>query len=65
MLGLRTSKGLNISALKSCFPLFFDSFIKKVKSREFVEYFELNSNYLKLNLDGIFISDYIISELFE
>ena len=65
MLGLRTKKGLEISYLKCRFPQFFDSFIKKVKSRELIEYFEFNSDYLKLNLDGVFISDYIISELFE
>lgn len=65
MLGLRTKKGLEISYLKCRFPQFFDSFIKKVRSRELIEYFEFNSDYLKLNLDGVFISDYIISELFE
>ncbi len=53
MLGLRTKKGLKLSE----FP--------KLDYSEFKEYFTVEDGYLKLNLKGWFISDYIISEMFE
>ena len=52
MLGLRTKKGLQLSE----FP--------KIDYSQFSDYFAVEDGYLKLNLKGWFISDYIISELF-
>lgn len=64
MLRLRTFKGLEIPYLKSHFPKYFDDFMKILHRRDFVDYFVINDDYIKLTLDGIFISDYIISEFF-
>ncbi|MBQ3656427.1 MAG: radical SAM family heme chaperone HemW [Bacteroidales bacterium] len=52
MLGLRTKKGLKLAD----FPNLMIS--------QFKDYFIVDDGYLKLNLKGWFISDYIISELF-
>ena len=52
MLGLRTSKGLKLSE------------VPKLDYLKFKDYFIVENGYLKLNLNGWFISDFIISELF-
>lgn len=53
MLGLRTEKGIKLSEFKN------------LDYKQFADYFTVENGYLKLNLKGWFISDYIISELFE
>lgn len=64
MLKFRTFKGVDISCLKSRFPKYFDHFMKILHRKDLIDYFDFNDDYVKLTLDGIFISDYIISEFF-
>lgn len=64
MLGFRTRKGVDLSVIKSRFPKYFDDFSKNLHRRDLLDYFSINCNQVNLNIDGIFISDYIIGEFF-
>lgn len=64
MLRFRTSKGVNIPYLRSNFSQYFDNFQKNLARRDFADYFEVNGDYVNLNLEGFYISDHIISEFF-
>ncbi len=64
MLSLRTRKGIHLPTIKSRFAKYFKDFEKNLNRRDLIDYFAFNGDYVNLNLDGIFISDYIISEFF-
>jgi len=69
MLGLRTSTGLSISKFEEVAELPFNEILDKINRKfnnTFVPKFaELNNNYLVLSLDGWFICDYIVEQIFE
>lgn len=64
MLSFRTRKGVDINEIKSRYPRYFNHFDKNLHRSDLIEYFEVNGSQVNLNIDGIFISDYIISEFF-
>mgnify|MGYP003317458647 CR=1 FL=1 len=64
MLRFRTAQGVSISYIKSHFKDFFSSFQQNLSRSDFAEYFAVNGDYVNLNLEGLYISDYIISEFF-
>lgn len=64
MLRLRTRKGISISHLQQFFSQYLNHFYKILRRSDLIGYFEFNNGYINLNLDGIFISDHIISEFF-
>lgn len=64
MLRLRTRKGIHLPYFKERFSKYYKHFEKNLNRRDLIDYFEFNGDYINLNIDGIFISDYIISELF-
>lgn len=64
MLRLRTRKGISISHLERVFPQYLNHFYKILHRSDLIGYFDINNDYINLNLDGIFISDHIISEFF-
>jgi oxygen-independent coproporphyrinogen III oxidase len=63
MNSLRTFKGLDIEALKDRFPLLFLHFCKEVDNMNREWYF-YEGSFVKLTIDGMFVSDYIIEKLF-
>lgn len=65
MLRLRTRKGINIPFLREHFSKHYEDFEKNLHRSDLIDYFNFNGDYVNLNLDGIFISDFIISEFFE
>lgn len=64
MLSFRTSRGVNIPYLKSHFNKYYSDFEKNLNRSDLIDYFAFSGDNVNLNLDGIFISDYIISEFF-
>jgi oxygen-independent coproporphyrinogen-3 oxidase len=64
MLRLRTREGIDKEYLTVHFAKYKEHFEKNLRRRDLTEYFEVNDRYVRLNINGLFISDYIISELF-
>lgn len=65
MTGLRTIKGVNLQELKSSFPQKFTDYINLILQESLnPEWYQISNNSLKLTKKGMFISDFIISELF-
>lgn len=65
MLGLRTTKGLFLKKLQENFnENFYTNFIQSLKQIN-SKFYTIENGFLKLNLDGMFVSDYIIQNLFK
>ena len=64
MLRLRTRQGIDIEYLTLHFDKYVSHFYKILRRKELLGYFNVNDRYVNLNLNGIFISDHIISEFF-
>lgn len=65
MLSLRTFKGLNTNVLHKKFSVYEQHFYNVYNRDEIKKFFKpLCNGFLSLTLDGIFVSDYIISEFF-
>ena len=64
MLRLRTRKGIDIEYLTLHFANYIEHFNKILRRRDLIEYLEVNDGYVRLNINGLFISDHIISEFF-
>jgi len=64
MLRLRTRQGIDIEYLTLHFAKYVSYFYKILRRKEMLGYFNVTDHYVNLNLNGIFISDHIISEFF-
>jgi oxygen-independent coproporphyrinogen-3 oxidase len=64
MLRLRTRQGIDIEYLTLHFAKYVSHFQKILRRKEMLGFFNVNDRYVNLNLNGIFISDHIISEFF-
>lgn len=64
MLGLRTRAGIEKEYLTVHFAKYAEHFNEIVARRDLADYFDVTDTHVNLNLDGLFISDYIISEIF-
>jgi len=64
MLRFRTAKGVHIPYLKANFGKYYSDFEKNLSRRDLIDYFEVKGDYVNINLEGFYISDYIISEFF-
>ena len=64
MLRLRTRQGIDIEYLTLHFAKYVSHFYKILRRKEMLGYFNVTDRYVNLNLNGIFISDHIISEFF-
>ncbi|MCQ2973670.1 MAG: radical SAM family heme chaperone HemW [Bacteroidales bacterium] len=64
MLRFRTFDGLDVNYVEKNFPQFITSFYNNLNRNDLKQYFVFNKNKVHLTLDGLFISDYIISEFF-
>ena len=65
MTRLRTNKGFELANLKNEFgEKLFKHFMKNAKKFEQNDYFEWKNGNCRLNISGLFVSDFIISNLF-
>ncbi len=64
MLRLRTREGIDKEYLTLHFANYLKHFEKILRRRDLIDYFEINDRHVRLNINGVFISDYIISEFF-
>ena len=64
MLRLRTKAGIDKEYLTLHFGKYAEHFNEIVARRDLADYFNVTDTHVNLNLDGLFISDYIISEFF-
>jgi len=65
MLALRTVKGLDLEKFREKFgQTELDEFLSRLKHVR-KEHYQIHNQYLSLNLDGLFVSDDIISTLFK
>ena len=64
MLRLRTREGIDKEYLTVHFANYIEHFNKILRRRDLIEYFDVTDRYVRLNINGIFISDHIISEFF-
>lgn len=64
MLSFRQKKGVEVQKLSTLFPENVNNFFKIVNKSSLKQYFIEENGYIRLNLEGIFISDFIIEQFF-
>lgn len=64
MLSLRTHRGIDLNHLHNQFSEFENEFYHNIKDKKICRYLVEDNGFVRLNLDGVMISDSIISELF-
>lgn len=64
MLGLRTSKGVELSKVRKDFSHFYDQLLAESEKRIAQKHLIIENGFLKCTPDGWFLSDAIIQELF-
>lgn len=64
MLSFRQKKGVEIQKLSTLFPKNVNNFFKNVNKSSLKQYFIEENGFIRLNLEGIFISDFIIEQFF-
>ena len=64
MLSLRMNRGIDLNHLHNQFSEFENDFYHNIKDKKISRYFVEDNGFIRLNLDGVMISDSIISELF-
>ena len=64
MLSLRMHRGIDLNHLHNEFSEFENEFYHNIKDKKISRYLVEDNGFVRLNLDGLMISDTIISELF-
>ena len=64
MLSLRTHRGIDLNHLHNQFSEFENEFYHNIKDKKISRYLVEDNGFMRLNLDGVMISDSIISFLF-